>query len=207
MPNQFWPTHQQRRKPPKTVKGVSFVQQEAVLDKERHMAALQWGFRLFLGVQLIPFIVMFTMRYELASWYVAPTVNQWMGAAEAVIMLLSLWCAYDGLQAIRNDDLYKMQHRTKTAVGFGLLYMALVIYEWSQRFVPAGTRFGEIFYTTIGVSAFYTLAGLFVMTAIAIRSGRAHFSRHNYWDVQAVTWYWVFQGAVAVIAYMYLYWI
>lgn len=183
------------------------MQQEVVLDQERHLAALKWGFRLFLGVEAIPFVVLFTMRYEIASWYVAPTVNQWMGAAEAALMLISMWMAFDGLQAIRQDALYKMQHRTKSAVGIGLLYMALVIYEWSQRFVPAGTRYGEIFYTTLGVSAFFTLAGLFVLTAIAIRSGRAHFSRQNYWDVQAVTWYWVFQGVAAVVAYMYFYWL
>lgn len=185
------------------------MQQETqiTLDKERHMAALKWGFRLFLGVETIPFIVLFTLRYELDGYYVAPTVNQWLGGAEALIMLISLWYALSGLSAIRKDDLMGMQHKMKSAVGVGLAYMAILIYEWSQRSIPVGTRFGENFYTTLGVSAFYTLAGLFVLVAIAVRSGRAHFSSQNYWDAQAVTWYWVFQGLVAVACYIYLYWI
>ncbi len=183
------------------------MQEEAALDAERHSAALQWGFRLFLMVQVIPFVVLFTVRYELDGYYVAPTVNQWLGGASALLMLISIWYAVSSLSAIRQDDLIAMQHRMKSAIGVGLLYMALIIYEWSQRSIPVGTRYGENFYTTLGVSAFYTVAGLFVLVAIAVRSGRAHFNRHNYWDAQAATWYWVFQGLTAVVAYIYFYWI
>ena len=183
------------------------MQNTEILDAQRHMAALQWGLRLFLGTQLIPFVVLFTVRYELDGYYVAPTINQWLGAITTVLMLVSMWCAVDGLHAIRHDNLDKMQHRFKTAVVLGLAYLVLLIYEWSQFFVPVGTRFGETFYSTIGVSAFYTLSGLFVLIAIAMRSGRAGFNRQNYWDAQAGTWYWVFQGLTAVACYVFLYWI
>lgn len=180
---------------------------EPTLDQQRHLEAVQWGLRLFFGVELIPIIVLFTLRYELDGYYVAPTVNQWMGAAEALIMLLSMWFMWDGLKAIRNDQLFVAQHRLKSGVVLGLAYLALLIYEWSQRFVPVGTRFGENFYSTLGVTAFYTLAGLFVLIATTIKSGRVHMGKDNYWDVQAVTWYWVYQGFIALAVYIYFYWI
>lgn len=177
------------------------------MDQERHLAALRWGFRLFLGTQLIPFIVLFTLRYELDAWYVAPTVNQWLGATTAALMLISIFSVVSALGAIRQNDLVKSQHRLKTTVGIGLAYMALLIYEWSQRSIPVGTRFGENYYTTLGVSAFYTLAGLFVLVAVAVRSGRARLNANNYWDIQAATWFWVFQGLVTIVGYIYFYWI
>ncbi|NMP22331.1 cytochrome c oxidase subunit 3 [Sulfobacillus harzensis] len=177
------------------------------IDQERHLAALRWGFRLFLGIEIIPFIVLFTLRYELVAWYVAPTVNQWLGAADAFVMLISMGVCVSALGAIRQDDLVKTQHRLKATVGLGLVYMALLIYEWSQRSIPVGTRFGENFYSSLGVSAFYTLAGLFVLVAVAVRSGRARLNAQNYWDIQAVTWYWVFQGFAAIACYLLFYWI
>lgn len=180
-------------------------QEPGVLDADRQMAALQWGFRLFLGVELIPFIVLFTLRYELDGYYVAPTVNQWLGAIEGILMLISIWWLLGGLLAIRKNDLHTLQHRLKAAAGLGIVYMMLLIYEWSQRSVPVGTRYGETFYPTLGTSAFYTVCGLFALVAVAMRSGRVPFDSHNYWDAQAVTWYWVFQGLIAVSLYIYLY--
>lgn len=177
------------------------------LEAGRHLASLKWAFGLFLGVQTIPFIVLFALRYELDGWYVAPTVNQWMGAAEAVTMALSLGCILRSLAAIRKDDVWGMQRQMKWAAILGVTYLVLLIYEWSQMFVPVGTRFGETFYPTLSVSAFYTLAGLVTLTAVAIRSSRVEMNAHNYWDVQAATWYWVFQGVAAIVMYMYLYWI
>lgn len=179
----------------------------AVLNQERHLAALQWGLRLFLGIETIPFIVMFALRYELDGWYVAPTVNQWMGGAEAVLMAATIPLVLAGLGAIRRNDLYESQRRLRFTVALGAGYLTLLIYEWSQLFVPVGTRFGETFYTTLGVSAFYTLAGLFVLTAVSARAGRVGLGKDNYWDVQAVTWYWVFQAVAALAMYIYLYWI
>jgi cytochrome c oxidase subunit 3 len=178
----------------------------AELTHERHMAALQWGMRVFLATQIIPFIVLFTVRYEIDGWYVAPTVNQWMGAGEQVLMLISLWYVTDALRQVRADHLAASQQRLKSTIAVGALYLGLVIYEWSQRFVPVGTHFGETFYPAIGVSAFYTLVGLFVLTAVALRSGRVGLGERNYWDIQAVTWYWVFQGLAALAVYIFLYW-
>lgn len=179
----------------------------AVLEADRHMAALRWAFGLFLGIETIPFIVLFTLRYELDGWYVAPTVNQWMGASEAVLILISMWCVLRALGAVRRNQLYETQRHIKSGVVVGVAYMVLLIYEWSQRFVPVGTRFGETFYTTLGVSAFYTLCGLFALVAASMRAGRIDANEHKYWDVQSTAWYWMFQGIVAVLMYVYLYWI
>lgn len=177
------------------------------LQAERHQAALKWAFGLFLGIETIPFIVLFTVRYELDGWYVAPTVNQWMGALDAFAMLISMGLCVNSLRAIRKNHLYQMQRHMKWAATVGGAYLALLIYEWSQMFVPVGTRFGETFYPTLGVSAFYTLAGIIGLVAVAIRSSRVEVNSDSYWDVQAATWYWVFQGIVAIVMYMYLYWI
>ncbi|MCY0897972.1 MAG: cytochrome c oxidase subunit 3 [Firmicutes bacterium] len=179
----------------------------SALDTQRHGAALRWGFRLFLGIQLIPFIVLFTLRYELDGYYVAPTVNQWLGVAENILMLASLVTVWQGLTAIRENDRETMQRRLKWTSALGALYLALLIYDWSQRVVPVGTRFGGMFYTTIGVSAFYTAAGLFVLVATVVRTGRVVTDAQNHWDVEAAAWYWVFQGAIAVLMNLYLHWI
>lgn len=179
----------------------------SALEAERQQAALKWAFGLFLGVETIPFIVLFTLRYELDGWYVAPTVNQWMGALAAFVMLISIGTCMNSLRAIRKNHLCQMQRQMKWAAAIGGVYLALLIYEWSQMFVPVGTRFGETFYPTLGVSAFYTLAGIVGLSAVAIRSMRVDINSDSHWDVQAATWYWVFQGIVAIAMYIYLYWI
>lgn len=183
------------------------MESEQTLDRERHLAGLKFGMGLFLAIQTMPFITLFTARYEIDGFYIAPTLSQWLGATEAVLMALSAWCALSGLNDIRRNRLLEMQKNLKVAVVFGLGYLAVLAYQWSQFFTPVHTRYGEFFYTMTGTAGFYTLAGLVVMVAITVRSGRAHFNSDNYWDVQAATWFWVFQAVATLATWVYLYFI
>ena len=128
-----------------------------------------------------------------------------MGGAEELIMASSILIVRGALRSIRADNRDGAALGLKLTAAVGALYLALVVYEWSQMFVPVGTRFGENFYPALGVTSVYTLAGLFVLAAVSMRTTRVALGRDNYWDVQAVTWYWVFQAAGALAFYLYYY--
>lgn len=170
-------------------------------------AAYRFGMLMFLVTQGVPFILIWAVAYAFDGFYVSPQLNQWVGGIEAVLLLLSGICASQGVSAIKNGDLPTLLGRFKTTIVLGVGDLAVTAYQWGTRFTPPGTRFGEIYYTLSGVSGFYTLVAVLGMAAITLRAARIQLTRHNYWDAEAIKYFWNFQVLTGLVTYIILYWL
>jgi len=177
------------------------------VDAAIRLRALRFGFVVLLLSQAVPFILLYATAYLFLEFYVSPTLNQWLGALEALLLVLSLVCSWRGVRRIRqHGDLSGLVSSFRMAMVLGIASLAVTGYQWSTRFVSAGSRFGEIYYMLTGVAGFYTVVGLFILLAISIRALRIPLSRDNYWDAEAANYFWTFQALGALVAYALLYW-
>ncbi len=175
--------------------------------KDREIMAYRWGFRIFLVSQSVPFILIFANWYMFDGYYVSPLANRWLGGGEAFLGLVSGWIAWRALQAIRHGHLEAMIQGFRAAAIAGFGQLMLLAYQWGTRFIPPGTRYGEVYYTLTGVSGFYEVAGIFVLVAISIRAARVRFTADFHWDAEAAEYFWIFQMVTGFLAYLLLYWI
>lgn len=168
--------------------------------------ALRFGFIVFLLSQVVPFILIYTAAYLFVGMYVSPRLNPWWGAVEAAFLVVSVFCTWQGMSRIRLGDVSGLGARFKTAIWLGLASLVATGYQWSTRFVPPGTRFGEVYFTLTGVSGVYTLVGVFILVAITIRAHRVPMTPDNHWDAEAANYFWTFQALAALVTYAILYW-
>ncbi|AUW92915.1 MAG: cytochrome C oxidase subunit III [Sulfobacillus thermotolerans] len=175
--------------------------------KDREIAAYRWGFRIFLVSQSVPFILIFADWYMFDGYYVSPVASKWLGSIEAFFGLLSGLIAWQALQAIRAGHLMAMIQGFRRAAVIGGAQLVLLAYQWGTRFIPPGTRYGEVYYTLSGVSGFYELIGIFVLVAISFRAARVQFTAHYHWDAEAAEYFWIFQMVAGFLSYLFLYWI
>ncbi len=175
--------------------------------KDREIAAYRWGFRIFLVSQSVPFILLFSDWYMFDGYYVSRVVDKWLGSAEALLALVSGYMAWRALQAIRQGRLTDMVQGFRRAAVAGAAQLVVLAYQWGTRFIPPGTRYGEVYYTLTGVSGFYELIGVFVLLAISVRAARVQFTANFHWDAEAAEYFWIFQMVAGLLSYLFLYWI
>ncbi len=180
---------------------------EAVPINPRELRGYRFGLVLFLFTQAVPFVVLYAVEYYFDAFYISPATNQWLGAVEVLLMILAWTTGRSGLAAMRHNNLSGLISGFRQSLVLGLANLVVLGYQWGTRFVPPGTRYGEIFYTVSGVTGFYTLVGLFVVLAISIRAGRLRFTSENCWDAEAAMYFVTFSLLTNVVTYLFLYWI
>lgn len=175
--------------------------------KDRELAAYRWGFWIFLVSQCVPFVLIFADAYLFDGYFVSPKVNGWLGGVEIFCGLVSGWVAWKAVVAIRNNRLMDMVQGFRRAAVLGGLQLVVLAFQWGTRFIPPGTRYGEVYYTLTGVSGFYEAVGIFVLIAISFRAARVQFTDHYHWDAEAALYFWILQMIANFGAYLLLYWI
>ncbi len=173
----------------------------------RDLRGYRFGLILFLVTQAVPFVVLYAVEYYFDEFYISPAVNQWLGALEVLLMILAWASGRAGLAAIRRGNLAGLISGFRQALLLGLANLVVLGYQWGTRFVPPGTRYGEIFYTLSGVTGFYTVVSLFLVLAISIRAARVKLTAENNWDAEATMYFVTFGLLTNVLTYLFLYWI
>lgn len=180
---------------------------QQTLINPRELRGYRFGLILFLVTQAVPFVVLYAVEYYFDGFYISPAVNQWLGAVEVLLIILAWITGRTGLRAIRHDNLPGLIRCFRQSLVLSLANLVVLGYQWGTRFVPPGTRYGEVFYTVSGVTGFYTLVGIFVLFAISIRAGRVRFTSGNSWDAEATMYFVTFSLLTNVLTYLFLYWI
>lgn len=174
---------------------------------ELDMRGYRFGFVLFTVTQIVPIFLMFTVRYELASSYVPSDLNQLLGAGLAVVVAISFILSSQGIKAIRNGDAERMIAKHRATITLGLLAIVGTGYIWAFHSFPAGSHYGESFYSATGVAAFYVLVGMVMHLASVMRSRRVGVSAEDYWHAQAAHYFWTFVAGAWVATFIVLYWL
>lgn len=165
------------------------------------------GLWLFLLSESFLFTALLSSRYYLLRTARPEEVNQPLGLAITIVLLLSSLTAYRAEACARYGDQRGLLNNLMATIALGLLFLVGVALEWREafHFFPPHTTFGTVFFTTTGIHAFHVLTGILALAIVRFLARDGRFTPGNYWGVEGVVKYWHFVDVAWVFIYPTLY--
>ena len=167
------------------------------------------GLWLFILSESFLFLALLVSRYYLLVFQRPAELNQPLGFAISIVLLLSSLTAYrcETAAACGNEKMFR--RNMLFTLGLGGLFLIGVAIEWIEgfRFFPPSRGFGILFFTLTGFHALHVVTGLAALLVVYVMS-RTHKGRYtpgNYWGVEAVVKYWHFVDVAWVFIFPTLY--
>jgi len=96
------------------------------------------------------------------------------------------------------------------ALGFTFVYMQA--HEYIHAYTELGLTlnsgiYGSTFFMLTGFHGFHVTMGATMLVVIWVRSLKGHFSEHNHFAFEAVSWYWHFVDVVWLFLFVFVYWL
>jgi cytochrome c oxidase subunit 3 len=122
---------------------------------------------------------------------------------------VTLTWAHWGLKKANNAQLVKGLIMT---IVLGVIFFFVQGYEyWHAHHAMDLTLhsgvYGSTFYMLTGFHGLHVTIGTIMLTVIAVRSSRHHFTEHNHFAFEAVAWYWHFVDVVWIALFIFVYWL
>ncbi|MCA9846013.1 MAG: cytochrome c oxidase subunit 3 [Dehalococcoidia bacterium] len=162
------------------------------------------GLWLFFFSETFLFGLLFSVRFFLAGTG-AEHLNQTLGLAITIILLLSSVSAYTFETAIEHDRRGVAGWALAITILLGLVFAGGVAWEWSIAEFSRGQIFGTAFFTMTGVHAAHVVSGVGLFILVGIQMARGRFGSKDYWPVSGTVMYWHFVDVVWVFYYPALY--
>lgn len=165
------------------------------------------GLWLFLLSETMLFIGLLAGRFYLQGTYRPEELSQTLGLVITSILLLSSLTMYRAEVAITHNDESAFLNHTLFTLSLGIIFVAGVIYEWSQAFVhfPPSTAFGTVFFSMTGMHALHVISGLAMLALLYWNGRRGKYGAENHWAPEAIAKYWHLVDVIWVFFYAALY--
>ncbi len=165
------------------------------------------GLWLFFLSESFLFIGLLATRFFLQGVNRPPEVNQPLGFAISIVLLLSGLTAYRAETYIAHGMESAFRRNIFFAIFFGTLFLVGVGIEWSEafRFFPPTSSFGTIFFTLTGFHAFHVLMGLTGLSILVLPSQKGRFTPDSYWGAEGIIKFWHFVDVVWMFIFPTLY--
>lgn len=140
-----------------------------------------------------------------------PHLDQVLGMAVTIVLLISSYFMYRAETAIRHNDRGDFLRSIMVTIILGIGFVAGVVgIEWRSTPVNLATQgefavYGSVLFFMTGMHAFHVLTGLVILIILAYRGYKGHFSSEKFWAVEAGAIYWHFIDVVWVFFYPALY--
>lgn len=164
----------------------------------------QFGLWLFFVSESFLFVALLSARFYLAGTD-RPKVNQQLGLAITVILLVSSLTAYMAEAAIARGDRRAFLRYLLATIVLGLVFALGVAYEWRTAEFSRSEPYGAAFFSMTGLHASHVLSGVIMLAMVYYLGRRGHFSAEQHWGVEAIVKYWHFVDVVWVFFYPALY--
>jgi heme/copper-type cytochrome/quinol oxidase subunit 3 len=166
----------------------------------------RFGFGLFLLAEAMIFLTLFASRFVLAGLGRPRELSEVAAAALTLLMWLSVVPALGALRAARRGDAAALVRSLLLTMSLGILLLAGAAVEWSQLgAISMGSRFGGVFFTSLGAHAVHTFAGVLVLAGIAASAARGRFTPASHFAVEAGIAFWLFLVGVWIALYAVFY--
>ncbi len=134
-------------------------------------------------------------------------INQPLGFAISVVLLLSSLTAYRGEVAIAHGAEKLFRRNILFTLVLGSLFLVGVGLEWAEafRFFPPDTGFGTVFFTLTGFHAFHVLMGLLALLTLVLPGQKGRFNAENYWGAEGIVKFWHFVDVAWLFIFPTLY--
>ncbi len=140
-----------------------------------------------------------------------PSLNQNLGLAVTLMLLISSYFMYRAETAIKHDDRGDFLRSISVTIILGILFVAGVVgLEWAEAPIKPFTGgefgvYGDIFFFMTGMHAFHVVTGVILLIIIAYRGYKGHLSSEHSWPAEAAAIYWHFVDVVWVFFFPALY--
>lgn len=174
---------------------------------EDRLAIQRFGLWLFFLSESFLFLALIVSRFYLQGAHRPAGINQPLGLAISIILLLSSLTAYRGETAAACGEERLFRRNIMFTIGLGALFLVGVGVEWREAFhlFPPSTGFGMLFFTLTGFHAFHVLTGLLALLVVVLPGHKGRYGPGHYWGVEAVVKYWHFVDVAWVFIFPTLY--
>ncbi len=165
------------------------------------------GLWLFILSECFLFGAIISARYFLAGVSRPHELNQGLGLAITMVLLLSSLTAYRSEVAAAHGNTRQFIRNSLATIILGGLFLVGVTVEWGEafEFFPPQSAFGTIFFPLTGLHAFHVISGLLLLGFIAVKGRNGKYSEHDYWPVEGAVKYWHFVDIAWVVIYPTIY--
>ncbi len=171
----------------------------------RRPALNQLGLWLFFFSEAFLFAALLTARFYLAGTDRPGELNQALGLAITLVLIMSSLTAYRAETAIAHGDRSAFLGNLLATILLGMVFVAGVGIEWSTAEFHPSDPYGTAFFSMTGLHASHVISGIVMLILVYLLGVRGHFSAERYWGVEAVIKYWHFVDVVWVFFYPALY--
>lgn len=183
---------------------------EATLAYEGGYTRLQInriGLWFFIISETFMFLALHMYRFIALGTYRPEGVNVALGGLLTLVLLSSSGTAWWAERAIARGDTGGLQRGLLATMGLGVLFLALVAYEWSVAAVhfPPSTPYGSTFFLTTGMHALHLFSGIVILALVYLAARRGAFSAESHWGVEGGVLYWHFVDVVWLSVFTSLY--
>jgi cytochrome c oxidase subunit 3 len=177
------------------------------LAPRTRLQANRFGLWLFIASESFLFAALIASRYYLLGFETSEDLNQPLGLAITMILLVSSLTAYMAEESIATNDQRRFLRFTWLTVLLAVVFVGGVAYEWSEAFAhfPPGTLFGTLFFAITGLHAFHVITGAIALAAVGWVGRDARWCDEDHWPVEGVVKYWHFVDVVWVFIFPTLY--
>jgi cytochrome c oxidase subunit 3 len=129
-----------------------------------------------------------------------------VAGVNTVILVTSSFTIHWALQSIKRGNRAGMQAGLFLTIALGLTFLLTQAREYSRvGFAPHDGAFGSVFYGLTGLHGAHVFVGLTILTFIAIRAFRGHFSETHHHGVEIGGIYWHFVDVMWIVVYTTIY--
>ena len=157
-------------------------------------------------------VVNWQLRFSYAQWPPVGVMafDPLLPSIATLSLLVSSLLVQRGLKTLRTGSITMFLTQWRSAVGLGLIFMGIIIYEFLGVSEAAmATQYGVTFRLMTGFHFVHALAILAIMIRVYQQGGAGSYSgdEHNSWAVEGAAKLWYFVTFAWLLFYVVLYWI
>jgi len=165
------------------------------------------SFLLVILAESLGFLTLFSVRFLLAGLGRPAELSGVLGVLITLAFAGSAVPAARALGAIRAGDREAMVFRLGVALALGLTALWFVVADVLTSTIAPASRFGGIFFATVGFHAIHIVVGLVFLAALGSSGRRGRFDAANHWLVEAGVRFWLFVVVAWFAVYVIFYWL
>lgn len=182
------------------------------VSSEQQFDAAKLGMWLFLVTEILLFSGMFVAYAVYRIWNpevfvdASTELNPWLGGLNTIVLLLSSLTVALAIRAAQTDDRRALVRNLVITVLLAGVFMVVKYFEYTHKFhlgifpggffdyaemtTPDAPIFFSIYFVMTGIHGVHVLIGMGVLSWLATRAYRGHFSSEYYTPVELSGLYW-----------------
>ena len=171
------------------------------------------GMLLFIASEIMLFGSFFTIYFfvrvvnNAPEWPPEPfKLPVFVAGVNTVILVSSSFTIHWALQAIKRGNRAGLQAGMVLTLALGICFLLTQAREYSRiGFAPHDGAFGSVFFGLTGLHGAHVFVGLTILTFVAIRAFRGHFTPEAHHGVEIAGIYWHFVDVMWIVVYTTIY--